>query len=117
MQFEKLGAGKQGGIHLKVGILRGRPDQNDGALLHMRQEIILLGLVKAMNLVYKQDSFSAVAPHVFLGSCHRLFHVLLSGGSGIDGDKIRLAAVGNYLRQRSLSRSGRPEEKKRMKLV
>ena len=117
MQFEKLGAGKQGGIHLKVGILRGRPDQNDGALLHMRQEIILLGLVEAMNLVYKQNGFPAVASHVFLGSCHRLFHVLLSGGSGIDGDKIRLATVGNYLGKRGFPRSRGSEKKKRMQLV
>ena len=46
---------QQGGVHFEVGVLGGRPDQRDRAVLDVWQEGVLLGLVEAMDLVEEQD--------------------------------------------------------------
>ena len=55
-------------VHLEGGIFRGRADENQGAVLDVRQEGVLLGLVEAMHLVEEQHGV-ARAPQAF-----RLLH-------------------------------------------
>ncbi len=48
-------ARQQGGVHLEVGVLGRRADQRDRAVLDVRQQRVLLGLVEAVDLVDEQD--------------------------------------------------------------
>ncbi len=57
---EHAGAGEQRRVDLKIGVFGGRADQHDGSVFHMRQQGILLGFVKSVNLVNKQHCLFAV---------------------------------------------------------
>jgi hypothetical protein len=45
----------EGGVQLELRVFGGGADQKDGAILHMRQEAVLLGLVEAVDLVDEQQ--------------------------------------------------------------
>ncbi len=47
-------ARQERGVHLEVGVLGRRPDEGDRAVLDVRQERVLLGLVEAVDLVDEQ---------------------------------------------------------------
>ena len=63
LQHQHLHARQQRAVQLERGILRGGPDQDDGAVLHIRQEPVLLGAVEAVDLVDEQQrALARVAP-------------------------------------------------------
>src|SRR6185369_1926396 len=102
-------AGEQRGDDFEGGILRGGADQPDVALLHVGQESILLGLVKAMDLVYEDDRARAVLPGA-LGVGHDLLDFLDAGEHGGEFDKLSLGKARDDLRQRGFAGAGRPPE-------
>ena len=109
LQYEYLAAGQQRPVHLKGRILRGGADENDTALFHKGQEGILLRLVKAMNLVDKNDGSLAESP-ALLRLLHHLADFLNSAGHRTEGDEPGLGGVGDYFCQGSLSHPRRPPE-------
>ncbi len=52
-ELKNTAAAGQCSINSKVGVFRGRANQDDSAVFHVRQQGILLGFVKAMYLVDK----------------------------------------------------------------
>ena len=69
-QLEDAAAADQRLIHFKVRILGRGSDEDDGAIFHVRQQRVLLGLVPAVNLVYKQRGplVIQIAPLLRLGN-------------------------------------------------
>jgi hypothetical protein len=61
-QLKHARAGEERPHDLKVGVLRRRADEDDRAVLHVRQEGVLLGLVEAVDLIHQQDGALAVHP-------------------------------------------------------
>ncbi len=61
LQHEDLTPRKQRAVELKRGVLRRRPDQDHGAVLHHRQEAVLLGPVEAMDFIDEQQRAAAHA--------------------------------------------------------
>ena len=55
------------GVDLEVRVLGGRPDERDGAVLDVREERVLLGLVEAVDLVEEEDGPRAVEGEPVLG--------------------------------------------------
>jgi hypothetical protein len=60
VEDQDLGAREEGGVQLEGRVLGGGPDQHDGAVLHVRQEAILLRLVEAVDLVDEEQRAAAV---------------------------------------------------------
>ena len=54
--------GDQRANDLKERILGGRTDEGDGAVLDVREQGVLLGLVPAVDLIHEQDRSLAVQP-------------------------------------------------------
>ena len=46
-------------VHLKRGVLGGRADKANGAVLDVRQKGILLALIKAMHLIHEKNGSTA----------------------------------------------------------
>eukprot|EP00232_Nephroselmis_pyriformis_P010108 CAMPEP_0182903466 /NCGR_PEP_ID=MMETSP0034_2-20130328/31305_1 /TAXON_ID=156128 /ORGANISM="Nephroselmis pyriformis, Strain CCMP717" /LENGTH=143 /DNA_ID=CAMNT_0025038353 /DNA_START=14 /DNA_END=441 /DNA_ORIENTATION=- len=59
----------------KLGVLGRGADKHDCPGLHVRQEGVLLHLIKAVDLVHKKDRAAAEAPEQLRGICHGLFDV------------------------------------------
>ena len=55
LQPKEPGTTDQGFVDFEVGVLRGGPDQGEGAVLHPGQQGILLGAVEAVHLVDEWD--------------------------------------------------------------
>ena len=72
LQHIHAAARKQRGNNFERRILRGRADQPDVALLHVRKKRILLGFVEAMNLVDENDGARAVLPRALRVGHHLL---------------------------------------------
>ncbi len=68
-QRENLGAGQQGGVDRKVGVLRRRADEPDRSLFQMGEQDVLLRLVESVQLIHEEDGFPPVHahPHLRLG--------------------------------------------------
>ena len=109
-------AGEQRGNDFERRILRGGADQADVALLHVRQECILLGLVEAMDLVDEDDRARAVLLGA-LGVGHHLLDFLDAGEHGGELDELGLGHARDDLRQRGLAGAGRPPEDERADVV
>ena len=73
-------ARQESGVELEGRILGRRADEDDGAVLHDRQEGILLGAVEAMDLVDEKQR----APAVGATQPRRLEHLLQIGDAGKD---------------------------------
>jgi len=54
-EFENLGAGNQGGVDKEEGVVSGRPDQADHTGFHIGQQHVLLGFVKPVDFVNKEN--------------------------------------------------------------
>ena len=117
LQLKNAGSGKKSPVYLKIRIFRRRTDQDQGSILYKGKKIILLSLVKAVDLVYKQNgSFAVHSPAVLCGG-HNLLHILFSGHCGVDLLKFSAGGVGNNLCQRGFSGPWRAVENKRSKFV
>ena len=132
LAFDRLGAREQlldrGGIErlehqhararqqrrdqLEGRIFGGRADQHDGAVLHHRQEGVLLRAVEAMDLVdEEQRPLPGLAPRA-----GRVEHLLEVGDAGEDRRNLLEVQVGRLRqepRHRGLAGAGRPPEHQR----
>ena len=111
-EHQHAGARKQRRIQLERWILGGGADQHDGAVLHHRQERILLRAVEAVDLVDEQQR-----PLPGLAARARLLeHLLEVGDAGEDRGNLlemQLGRVGEKPRHRGLAGARRPPEDQR----
>ena len=117
LQLEDPGAGQQGAVHLKIGILCSGADQDQGAVLYIGQQIVLLAFIKAVDLVYEQDRLAAVHAQGVLGRLDRLLHIFLSRHGGVQLAELGLGGVGDHPGQGGLSGARRAVEDQGAQLV
>ncbi|EKD60334.1 MAG: hypothetical protein ACD_54C00806G0001 [uncultured bacterium] len=58
---------QQSGVQLEAGVFGGGPNQKDGAVFHIGQEAILLGLVETVDFIDEQQGSLPVLPPDFSG--------------------------------------------------
>ena len=107
LQLKNTRPGQQRPVHLKIWIFRGCADEDQRAVLHKGQKVVLLSLVETVNLVHEQDGFLPIHAHVVLGRMHHFLHVFFSGHRGVDLPEIGAGGVGDHLGQRGFSRARR----------
>src|SRR5262245_32961644 len=112
-----MAAADQRAVHRKVGVLRGGPNQDNRAILYMRQEGILLGLIKAMHFIDKEDSPLLHDLLALAGIGDGLADICNASEDGIDRDKMAACGIGNDHRQGCFSRSWWPTENERRELI
>ena len=117
VKLEDHRAGQERSVHFKIGIFGSRSDQRQRAVFHEREEIILLGFVKAVDLVDKQDGLLPEHPSPVLRLLDDLLHVLLSGGRGVDLPEPRFCRICDHLGKSCLAGSGRSVEDQAADLV
>ena len=109
LQDKNTAAREQSVVDLKGGIFCRRSDEDNASLLHKRQKRILLRLVKAMNLIDKDND--ALSVHT---TAIRLLHhradLLDPARHSRERDELRLRTRGDDLRQRCLADAGRSPE-------
>ena len=76
LEAEHAQAREQRGVDLEVGVLGGGPDERDHALLDVRQQRVLLGLVEAVDLVDEEDGRATAALGPRHAPGHHRAHVL-----------------------------------------
>ena len=112
LEHQDAGARQQRRNQFKRRILGGRADQHDGAVLHHRQEGILLGAVEAVNFV---DEEQRALPGL-TARPRRIEHLFQIGDAGKDRRyllEIKLGRVGQKPRHGRLAGPGRPPENQR----
>ena len=117
LQFEDHRSGEQSAVHLKVRVLCRRADQNQGAVLHKRKQVILLAFIKAVNLVDEQNCLLPVHAEVLLRLLHDCLHILFPGDGRIDLGEFGLRRVGDDAGECRLSRARRSVKNERAQLV
>ena len=116
MEDQYLAARQQGRDHLKRGILRGGADEDQGAVLHVGEEGVLLRLVEVMDFVDKEHRGfpQAMEP---LGLFDEFFQLLDAGGDGREMDAMGASGTAQDLRQGGFSAPRRTPENERMELA
>ena len=109
LEHEHLAPGEKRPVHLKGGVLRGGPDKDNAPLFHKGQEGVLLGLVKAVDFVHKDDGALPEAA-VFLRLEHHLPDLLDAAGHRGKVDEGGLGALGDDPRQGGLAHPRRAPE-------
>ena len=109
VQHKHLAPGQKRPVDLEGGVFRGGPDQHDAAFFHKGQERVLLGLVEAVDFVYKYDGLFAVQG-VMVGALHHLADLLDAAGDGGKVDELCLRPVGDNAGQRGLAHARRAPE-------
>ena len=97
-----LRARKQGGIHFKRRVFRGRADKRNQPAFHMRQEGVLLRLVEAVDFIDKQNGALLPLPGR-LGFLNRLADVFHARKHGGHGQKLCAEALRDNPRQRGFA--------------
>ena len=117
LQFKNLRARNQRGIDKEKWIMRRGPNQPHHPALHVRQQDVLLRLVKAVNFVNEQDGR---LPRVFQAvACRRQHpaHVGHIGFHAAEPFKFAAGLPGDDLGQGSFARAGRPVENERLNAI
>ena len=117
LQLVHLCPREQRRVHLVVRVLGRRADQRDKALLHGRQQRILLRLVEAMDLVEEQDRPLAARAQAFAGAAEHLADVLDGRRNGGELFERRPRRRRDDARERRLPGAGRPVEDRRADTV
>ena len=110
LQLEDAAAADKGPVHLEVGILRGRSDEDDRSIFHPGKERVLLGFVPAIHLVDKERRAPAIEVAVVLRNLYGFPELLHPGEHGVHGDEMALRGIGNHLREGGFPRARRPVE-------
>ncbi len=97
----------------KNGFSRGRADEGDPAVLHGREQRVLLGLVEAVDLVDEQDGLPPGHAQLAAGALDGRTDVLDPGRDGRDLDEPALGHVGDDVGQRGLAGARRPPQEQR----
>ena len=90
LEDEDAGAREERGVELEGRVLGGGADQRDGAVLHHRQEGVLLGAVEAVDFVDEEERPLA---HLAAGA-RRLEGLLEVGDAGEDGRNLLEMEIG-----------------------
>ena len=117
LQLEDAGAGDQRAVDLEVRVLGGRADEDHGAVLDEREEVVLLRLVEAVDLVDEEDGLPAVAAVVLLRAGDDLLEVLLSGDGRVHLLEVGLRGVRDDLREGRLAGARRAVKDEGAELV
>lgn len=117
LQLEDAGAGDQCAVDLEVRVLGGRADEDDGAVLDEWEEVILLRLVKAVDLIDEEDGLPAIAAVVLLRAGDDLLEVLLAGDGGVHLLEVGLRGVRDDLREGRLAGARRAVKDEGAELV
>ncbi len=115
--MKNTAAADQGAVHRKVGVLRGSANEDNRAILHMRQEGILLRFIKAVHFIDKENG---ALLHRFLalaGIADSLADICHSGEDGIDRDKMAPRGIRNHHGQGRFPRPRWAIENERRELV
>ena len=99
LQLEDAGTGDQRAVDLEVRVFGSRADEDHRAVLDEREEIVLLRLVEAVDLIDEEDGLPAVATVVLLRAGDDLLEVLLSGDGGVHLLEVGLRGVRDDLRE------------------
>ncbi len=108
--------GEQGRDYFKGRVLRGGPDQTDGAALDIGEKCILLGLVEAVNLIDKENGPRSEAGG-FLRVRHHLLDLLDAAQHRGEFNETGLRSLGDDLGQRGLADSGRAPQNHGSRIV
>ena len=109
VEGEDAGAGEEGGVELEGGVLGGGADQHDGAVLHQREEGVLLRLVEAVDLVDEEQGAAAVLA-AEAGGLEDLLQVGDAGEDGADLHEGEVGGVGEEAGDGGLADAGRAPE-------
>ena len=109
LQDKYPAAGQKRRIDFKGRILRGGPDEDNAALFHIGKEGVLLGFVKAMDLIHEYHRAHTAEP-AFLSLLHDLLYLSDAAGHRAEIHEFGFGAAGNDSRQRRLPHSRRPPE-------
>ncbi len=110
LQGKDAHSGQEGGDHLKGGILRCGADEGDQAALHVGEECVLLGLVKTVDLVHKEDRLSPLLAPLLGSLLDDAPDLLHSGEDRGKADEAGFCLLGQDPGKRRLPRTGRPPE-------
>ena len=116
-QGEDAGAGEEGCDDLEGGVLRGGADEDDRAVLDVGEDDVLLGLVKAVDLIDEEDGALAVHGAPLPGGLGDATEVGHAGGDGGDGLEVGAGEAGDEVRKGGLAGARRPPEQQRGNLV
>ena len=115
---EDLAAAQQRRVDREERVLRRRPDQDDDAVLDVRQQHVLLGLVEAVDLVEEQDRPLAVGLRGRArASASTSRTSLMPAATALSGAKRLLVWLGDDVGQRRLAGAGRAVEDQRAEPV
>ncbi|MNS24541.1 hypothetical protein D3C72_563900 [compost metagenome] len=114
LEHVDAGAGEQGVVEFERRVFRGRADENQRAVLDIRQERVLLGLVETMHFVDEQNGAAAVLRGLLLGDFHRLTDLLDPGQHRRDRFEVRVRDFREQSRQGGFAHARRPPENHRM---
>ena len=111
LELENARTGEQRCDHLEVGVFCRRANQDNGAILHVRQEGVLLCLVEAVDFINQADRAPSVHAHALFRVCHQLPDVLHSRHDRADGDEVGSCPLGDDHCQGSFPRArGSPQD-------
>ena len=106
--------GQERRVDLEVRVLGRRADEGDRAVLDVRQERVLLGLVEAVDLVDEQDRSAAVEGELVLGLGDRRADLGHARHDGRHGAELGADGVREQPGERRLAGAGRaPQEHRR----
>ncbi len=110
LEHVDAGPGEQRRVDFEGGVLRGGADEDHGAVLHVGQEGVLLGLVEAVHLVHEEHRAAAGGLSMHARPVHRLANVLDPRQHRRQGQKLGLAVGRHQPPQGGLTGAGRTPE-------
>ena len=103
LEPEQAGAADEGLVDFEVGVFGGGADEGDGAVLHPRQQGVLLGRIEAVHLIDEQDRAQAVALQPLAGGLHLGSQLLHAREHGVEAGEVGAGGVGDDARQGGLA--------------
>ena len=110
LELKNRAAGEQGLIDFKKWIFCGRPDQNDRPIFHTGQESILLGFIKAMNFINKEENFPLRGEQWISSIFNHASDIGDPRGDGIKTLEAAFGSIGNNPCQRTFAAARRAEK-------
>ena len=110
LEAVELAARDERRVDLEVGVLGGRPDERDHAVLDGRQQGVLLRLVEAMDLIDEEDRARAGEGAGFARALDRGAHIRRPRVDRGELHQARARLGGDEARQRRLAGARRAEE-------